>query len=138
MSPQGVTTFVSDSFGGRVSDKYLTRESGILKKLLPGDILLADWGFDIAEDVGLMQASLEVSTFTKGLTQLSPIDVEKTRNIANLRIHVERVIGATGQRYSILSSVLKKDQFGDIPVVDKVVQVCSALNNLCPSVVPFT
>ena len=85
-----------------------------------------------------MQASLEVPAFTKGLTQLSPIDVEKTRNIANLRIHVERVIGATRQRYSILSSVLKKDQFGDIPVVDKVVQVCSALNNLCPSVVPFT
>ena len=143
MSPQGVTTFVSDSYGGRVSDKYLTRDSGMLKKLLPGDILLADRGFDIAEDVGLMQASLEIPAFTKGLTQLSAIDVEKTRKIANLRIHVERVIGATRQRFSILSSVLpiqymKKDQFGDIPVVDKVVQVCSALNNLCPSIVPFT
>ena len=56
---------------------------------------------------------------------------------------MERVIGATRQHFSILPSVLpiqymKNDQFGDIPVVDKVVQVCSALNNLCPSVVPFT
>jgi len=89
MSPQGVTTFVSDSYGDRVSDKHLTRESGILNKLLPGDILLADRRFDIAEEVGLMQASVEIPAFTKGLSQLSPIDVEKTRKIANLRIHVE-------------------------------------------------
>jgi len=50
-----------------------------MKKLLPRDILLADQGFDIAEDVGLMQASLEIPAFTKGLTQLSPIDVEKCK-----------------------------------------------------------
>ena len=67
ISPQGVTTFVSVSWGGRVSDKHLTRESGLLKKLLPGDILLADRGFDNAKDVGLMQASLEIPAFTKGL-----------------------------------------------------------------------
>ena len=97
ISPQGVTTFVSDSWGGRVSDKHLTRESGILRKLLPGDILLADRGFDIAEDVALMQASLEIPVFTKGMPhyQLFPIDVEKTRKLANVHIHIERVIGAT-------------------------------------------
>ena len=37
ISPQGVTTLVSNSWGGRVSDKHLT---SLLKKLLPGDILL--------------------------------------------------------------------------------------------------
>ena len=142
ISPQGVTTFVSDSWGGRVSDKHLTRESGLLKKLLPGDILLADCGFDIAEDVGLMQASLEIPAFTKGLPQLSPVDIEKTRKLANLRIHIERVIGATRQRFSILSSTLPiqymKGSCDDIPVVDKIVRICSALNNLCVSAVPFT
>jgi len=40
--------------------------------------------------------------------------------------------------YLFSNQYMKKDQFGDIPVIDKVVQVCSALNNLCPSVVPFT
>ena len=120
--------------------KHLACESGILKKLLPGDLLQADRGFDIAEEVGLMHASLKIPAFTKGWLQLSPVDVEKTRKLANLRI---QVFGATRQRFSILSSVLpihyiKKDQFNDIPVVDKIVQVCSALNNLCLSVVPFT
>jgi len=131
MSPQRVTTFVSDCYGGRTSDKHLTCDCGILKKLLPGDVVLADRGFDISEEVGLMQASLEIPAFTKGLSQLSPVDVEKTRKLANLRIHVERVIGATRQRFSILSSVLpiqymKKDHFNDVPMIDKVVQVCSA------------
>jgi len=141
IAPQGVTTFVSDSWGGRVSDKHLTRESGLLKNLLPGDIILADRGFDVAEEVGLAQASLCIPAFTKGVSQLSPTEIEKTRKLANVRIHVERVIGATRQRYSILMATLPiqylKKSSGDIPTVDKIVRVCSALNNLCVSVVPF-
>jgi len=60
IAPQGVTTFVSDSWGGRVSDKHLTQESGFLQNLLPEDIpvVLADHGFDVAEEVDLAQASL--------------------------------------------------------------------------------
>ena len=135
ISPQGVTTFVSDSWGGRVSNKHLICESGILKKLLPGDILLADCGFDIAEEVALMQASLQIPAFTRGLSQLFPVDVEKTRKLANLCLHIERVIGATRQHFSILPSTLpiqymNKSSPDDIPVVDKIVQICSALNNL--------
>ena len=60
ITPQGVVSFVSNSWGGRVSDKYLTDHCGILKKLLPGDIILADRGFDIAKSVGMMQAKLHI------------------------------------------------------------------------------
>ena len=81
ISPQGMTMFLSHSWGGRVSDKHLTRECGVLRKLLPGDIVLADRGFDIEEDVALMQASLKIPSFTKGVSQLSLLDVEKTRNL---------------------------------------------------------
>ena len=42
-----------------------------------------------------MQASFHIPAFTKGLSQLFPVDVEKTRKLANLCIHIERVIGAT-------------------------------------------
>ena len=142
ISPQGMTMFLSDSWGGRVSDKHLTRECGILCKLLPGDIVLADRGFDIEEDVAMMQASLKIPAFTKGVSQLSPLDVEKTRKLANLRIHVERVIGATRQRYSILMSTLpiqymKAKSPQEAPTIDKILHICSALNNVCVSVVPF-
>ena len=95
ISPQGVATFVSPSWGGRVSYKHLTRVCGIIQKLLPGDIVLADRGFNIAEDIAMVQASLHIPVFTKGVSQLSPTEVESTRKLANLHIHVKHVIGAT-------------------------------------------
>ena len=49
ITPQGVISFLSDAWGGRVSDKYLTEHSGILDKLLPGNVVLADRGFDISD-----------------------------------------------------------------------------------------
>ena len=92
VAPQGVTTFVSECWGGRTSDKHLTLQSGLLKKLLPGDILLADRGFDISEEVAVTQASLQIPVFAIGMDQFPPTEIERTRKLANLRIHVERVI----------------------------------------------
>ncbi len=66
--------------------------------LLPGDVVLADRGFNIAESVGVMQTKLHIPSFTKGKNQLSALEVEDTRSIANVRIHVERVIAAVRQR----------------------------------------
>ena len=60
-----MVSFVSECWGGRVSDKHLTGHCGMLDKLLPGDIVLADRGFDIKESVGMMQASLHIPAFTK-------------------------------------------------------------------------
>jgi len=142
ITPQGVISFVSDTWGGRVSDKHLTENCGILRKLLPGDVVLADRGFDISESVGMMQASLQIPAFTKGKSQLSALEVENTRTIANVRIHVERVIGCVRQKYSILQGTLPIDflivrKGESSPQVDRIVRVCCALNNLCDSVVPF-
>ena len=67
---------MSPSWGRRVSDKQLTRECGIIQNLLPGDIVLADRGFNIAEDIAMVQASLHIPAFTKGVSQLSPTEVE--------------------------------------------------------------
>ena len=93
ITPQGSVSFISKGWGGRTSDKYVTNNSGFLNKLLPGDVVLADRGFDIQESVGLMCAEVKIPSFTKGRKQLSAIDVESSRAIANVRIHVERVIG---------------------------------------------
>ena len=66
--------------------------------------MLADRGFDIKDSVGLYCATLKLPAFTKGKGQLSGIEVEQTRRIANVRIHVERVIGNVRKKYSILNA----------------------------------
>ena len=47
--------------------------------------------------------TLKIPAFTKGKSQLSGIEVEQTRKIANVRIHVERAIGNIRKKFSLLS-----------------------------------
>ncbi|KAK2556990.1 hypothetical protein P5673_020836 [Acropora cervicornis] len=70
-------SFVSEAWGGRASDKFLTENCGFLNKLLSGDMVMADGGFTISESVGLKQAELAISGFIKGKAKLDPIGVEK-------------------------------------------------------------
>lgn len=54
----------------------------------------------------MMQATLLIPAFTKGKDQLTAVEVHETRTIANVRIHVERVIGFIKQKYTILQGTL--------------------------------
>lgn len=71
----------------------MTENCAFLDNLVPRDKVMADRGFAITESIALQQAKLVIPAFTKGKTQLDPVDVELTRGIAHVRIHVERVIG---------------------------------------------
>ena len=101
---------MSEAWGGRTSDKFLTENCGFLKTLTPGDLVLADRGFTVHEEAWFRQAELNISAFIKGKNQLDPPDVEKTRKTANVRIHVERVISILRQKYTILQSTLPKEK----------------------------
>lgn len=143
ITPQGSVCFTSKAWGGQTSDKYLTERCGLLDNLKAGDLVLADRGFTIRESVALYQAQLAIPAFTKGKNQLDPFDVERTRGIADVRIHMARVIGLLRQKYTILQSTLPLDYLtcsnnaANCPLIDRMIRVCSALTNLCPSVVPF-
>lgn len=137
--PQGSIVFISQAYGGRISDKVITEHSGILDNLLPGDVVLADRGFLIAEEVQFRGAILNMPAFLKGKKQLSARELEETRSIANVRIHVERVIGTIRRKFTILHSILPvsllRKKSGKVAATDKIILVCCALTNLCPSVV---
>jgi len=109
ITPQGSICFTSKACGRRTSDKYLTDKCGLLNHLKPGDLVMADRGFTIQESVALYHAQLAIPAFTRGKNQFDPLDVERTRGIANVRIHVERVIGLLKQKYSILQGILPID-----------------------------
>ena len=89
-----------------MSDKYITENCGYLYKLQPGDVVLADRGFNVQESLAYRGATLNIPAFTKGKAQLPAVDVEETRKLANVRIHIEHVIpvGAVRQRFQILST----------------------------------
>ncbi|KAK0153000.1 hypothetical protein N1851_005335 [Merluccius polli] len=102
ITPQGTVSYISNAWGGRVSDKHLTENCGFLDNIVPGDLVLADRGFNIQATLGCRMAHVKIPAFTCGKSQLAPVDLETTRKIAHVRIHVERVIGSVRQKYTIL------------------------------------
>ena len=92
ISPSGAITFVSSLFSGSISDKELTRQSGILALPEKGDSIMADRGFDIEADLIPLGFKLNIPPFLKGKTQLSEKEMVENRRIASVRIHVERAM----------------------------------------------
>ncbi|KAJ8911103.1 hypothetical protein NQ315_003365 [Exocentrus adspersus] len=114
VTPQGTISYISEAWGGRTSDKFLTENCGFLNLIVPGDVILEDRGFLIRDSVEIVGGHLEIPAFTKGKKQLLPADIETTRPIP----------------ISMLSA--SRD---DLSVLDKILVVCSAFINLCPSVI---
>ena len=85
-----------------------------------------------------------IPAFTRNKPQLSAEEVEVTRKIASVRIHIERVIGLIKNRYTILKVILplrtiksiKDEAFqSEMANCDKIVIVGAALTNLGESIV---
>ncbi|XP_060789822.1 uncharacterized protein LOC132894251 isoform X1 [Neoarius graeffei] len=141
IAPQGAVCFVSQGWDGHCSDEHITEHCGFLDELLPGDLILADRGFDGGDAVGLPSANVNISAFTRGTSQMSALDVEGTRALASARIHVERVIGMVRQKYTILSNTvpisLVHSKDNGITSLDKIVHICCALTNLSDPMILF-
>ena len=85
-------------------------------------------------------ARLEIPSFTRGKNQLSQRDVEMSKQLSRVRIHVERVIGLLKNQYLILKgplpiSILKHKGDKKVANIDKILTVCAALTNLSASIV---
>ena len=122
-----------------VSDVHITENSGLLSKLLPGNMILADRGFTIQESVGLYHAKVKLPPFTRGKNQLSRVEIDAARRLSRVRIHVERIIGLVRQKYTIFQSTLPINLIAcdeGVSAIDKIIIVCCALCNCCDSVVP--
>ena len=90
ISPSGAVTFVSKLYPGNISDKELTRQSGLLDLLEHGDSIMADRGFNIMDDLAPRGVKLNIPPFLRGKSQLDQRELIETRRIASLRIHVKR------------------------------------------------
>lgn len=136
----GTISYISRCWGGRVSDRHLTQQCGFLRRLEPGDLVLADRGFNIDEDLQFCGAKLQIPAFTRGKKQLSLEEVERSKRLSRVRIHVERVIGLLKQKYKLLEgplplNLIKHKSDGEYATIDRIVTVCASLTNLSDPIV---
>ncbi|XP_047137433.1 uncharacterized protein LOC124813937 [Hydra vulgaris] len=127
----GFITFLSDCYGGRCSDKLITKGSGFYDLLERDDEVMADRGFQIQEELLLGFCTLIIPPGARLKSQMIASEFKKTKKVANLRIHVERVINRM-KTYRILKNVLP---LTILRHVDDIVRACAALCNLKPVLV---
>ena len=103
ITPSGAFSFISDLYGGSISDRELFLRSGILNRLEPGDAVMADKGFNVADLLESRGVTLNIPP-KKNDSQLSNRELIETRRIAALRIHVERAFQRV-KIFKILSNI---------------------------------
>jgi len=131
ITPNGQITFLSNLWGGRASDKQITKESGVLDLLKEGDNVMVDRGFDIS-DIVPQGVTVNMPPFLGGRSQLTASETEETMSIASVRIHVERAIERM-KMYHILDGTLPNTLS---PYASQITTVCALLTNFLPPLLP--
>ncbi|KAJ8942509.1 hypothetical protein NQ314_010062 [Rhamnusium bicolor] len=94
ISNSGCVTFVSDAYGGSISDRELFEKCGIINLFQRGDIIFGDRGFNIQDLVSHMDITVNMPQFLKkGGDQFETDQLRKSTKVSSERINVERVIG---------------------------------------------
>ncbi|XP_062583089.1 uncharacterized protein LOC134244859 [Saccostrea cucullata] len=128
INPSGMINFLSDCWGGRTSDKYITNRSGFYSLIEPYDVIMADRGFQIKEEVTLLHANLMVPPGRRGACQMSADEVQQTKQIANRRIYVEQAIRRM-KYFRILKHEVPATLFQHL---DDIIKTVAGICNLYP------
>ena len=131
IAPSGYIMFLSNFYGGRVTDSHLTSNCGILEKLQQGDEVMADKGFpSIEEHLTRKGCFLVMPPFHRGKTQFSEGENNETYKIASHRIHVERAI----RRMKYFQILHFLDRFS-LTKGDKILRVIGYICNHMPDLI---
>ncbi|XP_034043800.1 uncharacterized protein LOC117525943 isoform X1 [Thalassophryne amazonica] len=125
VSPSGMIMFISDAYGGKCSDRYITQNSGFLDYLRAGDEVMGDRGFTVKDLLEEHRVNLIIPAFTLKGCQLTN-GVTRTCLIAHARIHVKRAIRRL-KLYKILSQTVPINL---VPNIDMILKICAGLVNL--------
>ena len=134
ISPRGLVTYISPSYGGSASDRQiiersvLTQTDGLFED---GDSIMSDRGIMVQDLFSHRNITVVTPTTMKGKCQLDGKTVIKDRRIASKRIHVERIIGYA-KGFKILKKTLPHSKviFGS-----RITTVCFLLTNFRTNIV---
>ena len=83
----------------------VTKDSGFYDLLERDDVVIADLGFQIQKNPLLHFCNLQVPPGARSKSQMTKKDVQKTKEISNLRIHIKRAIKRI-KSYRVLKGTL--------------------------------
>ncbi|XP_033222509.1 uncharacterized protein LOC117176374 [Belonocnema kinseyi] len=127
VTPAGLITFVSESFGGRASDKTIFNHSGTLKDMeSTRDAVMVDRGFLIDDECLQRQIKLIRPPFLKNKEQFTKAEAIDNKEIASARVHIERV----NQRIKLFQILNHKIPWHMIDYVDDIFIICCGFANL--------
>lgn len=131
ITPSGVVSFVSDLYPGSISDKKITQKSGLIDLCEEGDAIMVDKGFLISDLTTPKGIDLIIPPFKKAKKQFMPHEVEATKSIASLRIHVEREMERI-KNFRIIQGIMPITMASQ---ASKIWKLCVRLTNLLPPLV---
>lgn len=128
-NPDGMINFISDGYGGRISDVLLFEICGIMDILPANCRILADRGFKQLEEI-LRQKGIILQRPPSVSASSIPTkeEVRLTKQVASLRIHIERVIKRM-REYKMLESHACLD-LSLIRSINSAVRIAAGLSNL--------
>lgn len=97
-------------------------------KLLKGDTIMADKGFDIENDLKRLGLCLNITPFLKERIGFDEGDVNRTQTIPRHRILIERVIGKV-RRFTLFQREIPVSMFGSIGQIWSVACFLSNFQN---------
>lgn len=133
-TPNGLVNYVSPGYGGRITDTCLVESCDFFKCLHPSMCVMADRGFKHVELYLRKQGVQLVRPPSVVIgAKLSKSEVRETKQIASLRIHVERVIRRL-REFSMLKPHACLN-LNLVKVLDDVITIACGLINLQDSLI---
>ena len=121
---------MSNLYSGSISDKQITKECGFIEQLNPGDVIMADKGFNVQDLLALKNVRL-LAPPMMGKGKVSSKATTMTRRIAKSRVHVERMIRKL-KCFQLIRGVIPLTLK---PYASSIIHVCAYLVNLSPSII---
>ena len=86
IAPSGAPVFISDLYTGSISDKEVTKQSGILElyMLEKGDDCMADKGFNIKDLLEPIGMTLNIPPFLSDKAQFNEEEAEHIQSVASV------------------------------------------------------
>lgn len=133
-TPNGLVNYISPGFGGRASDTCIVESCDFIKTLKSGMVVMADRGFKHVEQyLKKSNISLVRPPSVETGVKMTKSEAKLTKQIASLRIHIERIIRRLREFYMLRPHSCINLKF--LKILDEIMIIACALINLQGSLV---